>query len=715
MAAAINYPLVEPVVDGQGNLDSFKFINQVIAAITPDEMKKTNVEIVSYEEDTTTDGMLVENPDTNTKKYRQGATYARLSSTAEGNMCWLASFLTAVSDTYNVHTLKDQITLTRAFRTYCLQHVDEIKAAFPKQMAESSIYSTAVAELKGTLETENKELARLEGFIIAWYFGFNNVFLVVNNEGTEVAPDAATAYQSPECPVVFIYYMPLSQDDLGHYEVLGIKKEAATLEFDTHFEWSDKRLCDLKATFQLCDKGFLNDPNVASWLCEWELPECEGTPNAKPFPTFNGADANNNGSSTGSTNSNMFNNSNAESNNSSVSFESNSEGEPEPNQPETEPNVPGGENLRKLYGNNKNNFEEEPTPKKNGPKNGPKESVNNFVAPGETPEGFYNNNGNATPKGNNGKKNGPKNSVNNFVAPGETPEGFYNNENGNGNGTNKNKQVFVLKEIKGLKPAEKDELLEFLNPKGMPKLTIDSTVSNLLRRGRKISRTLHPNKGGDEDKFKRFRELLNLLASLQSSNLKFLENGSVTETLNEPIANVEPLKKTLQNENNNRVAYAPQMTRKNKGKNKGKGANNGKKKLSKEDVQDLIDSLEPIKPKLNLVENTIPEAEKKLNLLITKLEDVKAKTPEPTPKDIEDIFDEEGLGDDMRRILQQTNFQAKGVFEKVPELKNIFRSSTIGLAGSTGVRPSANQYKANKGNTAKAARKTRRKNRKGRK
>ncbi len=158
------FALVEPVLEGD-DLNPTKFINAVVAAVTPQELKNKNAnlndDLVKYQEDNVTEGMLVETPNTNTKKYRAGNPYSRISATAEGNMCWFASFLTAVSDTYGMYNLDDRLTITRNFREYCKQHVDEIKGAFPKQFAESSIYKASFDSLAGTLNTRNMELEML--------------------------------------------------------------------------------------------------------------------------------------------------------------------------------------------------------------------------------------------------------------------------------------------------------------------------------------------------------------------------------------------------------------------------------------------------------------------------------------------------------------------------------------------------------------------------
>lgn len=355
--AAAEFEYVEPVLKGD-DLNPTQFINKVVAAVTPQALKNKNTNLnedsVKYEEDKDTEGMLVENPGTNTKKYRNGDPYVRISATANKNMCWFASFLSAVSDTYAMYNLTDQLVITEAFRTYCKQHVDKIKEAFPKQFAESSVYKPSFDSLAETLSTTNMELEMLEGFIIAWYFGFNNVFLVVQEDGS-VVPDPASAYQSEECPVFFLYRMGLGE--AGHYELLGVRDTQGMPIFVTKFEWSDKRLCDLKALFKTCDKGFVgNDNTMKQWLCEWTLPEgCGETPNPNPFPAFSAAaeDASNAGSNAGSNNngtasfasSNIFEGSNEES------------PTPAPSEPNAEPVEPSPAGL---FGENGNNFQNLP-------------------------------------------------------------------------------------------------------------------------------------------------------------------------------------------------------------------------------------------------------------------------------------------------------------------------------------------------------------------
>ena len=189
-------------------------------------------------------GMLFEEKDKNFKSYlpiQNTQPFTRISSSTDRNICWFDSFLTCMSPSYRKISLVHRKEIVTQFRNLCKKNKEmiltQIPSFFPKNFIK--IFNDDIDNLNGPIETHT-------GFLIAWYFGVNIIYYVLNDEGLFIFNDPYINYQSPDCKTIFMTYI----DESKHYEPLGILGLTSDNKYDEPastfvFDWSDPRLCAL--------------------------------------------------------------------------------------------------------------------------------------------------------------------------------------------------------------------------------------------------------------------------------------------------------------------------------------------------------------------------------------------------------------------------------------------------------------------------------------
>lgn len=203
--------------------------------------------------------MLSEEADRNIKSYLAIPTiesFTRISASGNKNICWFDSFLMCMSPSYRGLSLKNRPKVVSGFRNWCRLRQDKILAQIP-----SFISQEFVNIFKNDLNNQSGPIEAHTGFMIAWYFGVNIIYYILNNEGVFIFNDPFINYQSPDCKTIFMIH----SEESFHFEPLGIlgltpdnKYNEATSTF--LFKWSDDKLCALPGR-----------PD------NWTLPVCDGS------------------------------------------------------------------------------------------------------------------------------------------------------------------------------------------------------------------------------------------------------------------------------------------------------------------------------------------------------------------------------------------------------------------------------------------------------
>ena len=195
---------------------------------------------------------------------------SRLSAAADDNHCWYDAFLQCMSPKYRLLSIPNRTIVFRQFRIWCKTNSDSIFKASPK-----TLYTEALSDTinKGNFKEDLDKLDRFteasSGFIIAWYFGANILYLRHDiNDGLHIVSEYA--YQSPSCKAIFIY------NTGNHYEPIGVfatgpeptkQDESASTMI---FEWTDPRLCAMKVLSTLSNDSF---SFIFTTQREWTYPQ----------------------------------------------------------------------------------------------------------------------------------------------------------------------------------------------------------------------------------------------------------------------------------------------------------------------------------------------------------------------------------------------------------------------------------------------------------
>lgn len=199
----------------------------------------------------------------------------RISSSAYNNCCWFDSFLYCMIPEYRATSITNRIPIFQAFRKWCVKHADQILKEAPTFMNKEGL-SDAIPFFKENVGNLTSEIDSLSGFLIAWYFGVNLIYVNQPYKGI-YALVCETAYQSPDCKVIL---MNLSQGSVAnHYEPIGIVYLNTKNQLDENdstfmFDWKEEgtqgygTLCYLKHFKEhVCDKSELK------YHANWKYPK----------------------------------------------------------------------------------------------------------------------------------------------------------------------------------------------------------------------------------------------------------------------------------------------------------------------------------------------------------------------------------------------------------------------------------------------------------
>jgi hypothetical protein len=126
--------------------------------------------------------------------------------------------------------------------------------------------SDVLVQFKGNVQNLTSEIDWLSGFLIAWYFGVNLIYVNQPYKGL-YALVCETAYQSPNCSAIIMNLSESSASSAKHYEPVGIislNNQSILDESKSRFifNWKEENtpgsdaLCYLKIFKELvCDKS----------------------------------------------------------------------------------------------------------------------------------------------------------------------------------------------------------------------------------------------------------------------------------------------------------------------------------------------------------------------------------------------------------------------------------------------------------------------------
>jgi hypothetical protein len=207
-------------------------------------------------------GMLSETPTEKTVQELPRINLSRVSASGAALNCWFDSFLQCMSPKYRSLDLARRNDIRVGFRKYLGQEkvLNAILAQKPALMNHPALDFTDAKFINDIrLETKNakgtiiqKDLDYTSGFLIAWYFGVNLIYLKRLHFPKEDRYDldviCETSYQSPDCKTIIMC-------NIGgyHFEPVGkvvLTDDSKLLEGEGGskflFSWEDKELCSLK-------------------------------------------------------------------------------------------------------------------------------------------------------------------------------------------------------------------------------------------------------------------------------------------------------------------------------------------------------------------------------------------------------------------------------------------------------------------------------------
>ena len=206
-------------------------------------------------------GMLDEQISKNEKSYLQipnFGSFTRISASGINNCCWFDSFLSCISPAYRSISLENRQEAFTAFRSWCSKNSDKILSQKPAIL--NAFYTNQ--EFVDELQSSTSEISVLAGFLIAWFFGVNIIYIKLEPSGPII--DTLMSTQSPDCKTIFMIHIGGSGAG-AHYEPVGILGLTADQKLDEStstfiFDWSDQRICQMQ-----------NLPIT------WTLPRCKDT------------------------------------------------------------------------------------------------------------------------------------------------------------------------------------------------------------------------------------------------------------------------------------------------------------------------------------------------------------------------------------------------------------------------------------------------------
>ena len=188
----------------------------------------------------------------------EGTGLARVSANGSKNGCWFDAFLTAVSTKYKSLSLKNRSDIETMFRKWCAAepHVNAIHKAAPNFLKKAGL-CPALDAFKASLGADKQEIDELDGYLIAWYFGVNLVYLKHDDASKQIKIVCNTSYQSPDCSCIFLYHTG------NHFEPCTVVADGqAEKGLEYLFQWDDRILCQLQTLSKQCT----NDLFDTSWV-----------------------------------------------------------------------------------------------------------------------------------------------------------------------------------------------------------------------------------------------------------------------------------------------------------------------------------------------------------------------------------------------------------------------------------------------------------------
>jgi hypothetical protein len=177
---------------------------------------------------------------------------SRVSSSGAGLNCWFDSFLQCMSPKYRSIDINRRSALRDEFRNFIGTTLKEsILAQRPSFLTKAPFEVTNEKFISNVLAT-GTEIEWLNGFLIAWYFGVNLIYVHRDSSGIlQIACE--TSYQSPDCKTIIINHNGNHFEPIGKV-VVGADKKLVEGESGSKFlfSWSDKELCNLKELNTMC-------------------------------------------------------------------------------------------------------------------------------------------------------------------------------------------------------------------------------------------------------------------------------------------------------------------------------------------------------------------------------------------------------------------------------------------------------------------------------
>ncbi len=207
-------------------------------------------------------GMLSQTSTEKTVQELPSIGLSRVSSSGAGLNCWFDSFLQCMSPKYRSLDLARRTDIRVGFRKYLGQEkvLNAILAQKPALMNHPAFdFTDEKFKNDVRLESKNssgnpisKDLDYTSGFLIAWYFGVNLIYLkrlhFPKENRYELDVVCETSYQSPDCKTIIMCNM-----GGYHFEPVGkvvLDSNQKLLEGENGtkflFSWVDKELCKLK-------------------------------------------------------------------------------------------------------------------------------------------------------------------------------------------------------------------------------------------------------------------------------------------------------------------------------------------------------------------------------------------------------------------------------------------------------------------------------------
>ncbi len=201
---------------------------------------------------------------------------SRLSSSGDDSHCWFDSFLQCMSPKYRTLSNANRNTVFHEFRLWCRTNKDILYKVSPNKIYNSEElaqeYLISKAEFMSDLTNTGSFINAMTGFVIAWYFGVNVVYIYTNSGNLEISNQSA--YQSETCKTIFIYFIRNHFEPIGAFNVDSTNKQDETRS-KLLFDWTDPRLCAMKVLSTLVPHSYFFRTQR-----EWRYPEVCNDPDS---------------------------------------------------------------------------------------------------------------------------------------------------------------------------------------------------------------------------------------------------------------------------------------------------------------------------------------------------------------------------------------------------------------------------------------------------